>query len=494
MCKHIIGSIATFAPALILVAGSVAQAPWAALRYAATAPASGPVTSLPEPLQRAVTSRLSIDTYEIEYAVARYDDGAASGAPYWFRTRGGADDSLAQTALGYDGRYPLLSVEGFPVGACPISELVRDGLRFRYTDGYPDFEVFRAESGWVTDLRMLGMTGSSAPGSSRSLVAFREQLPGKGTGDFWVRQSPAYEVVTYRADSGLEIEWSLAPDKGCNPERVAISRNGQLVQELECQLMPVGNLWFPYRVSFYDARGALQQEVEIDFLEINAPSQPRTLTPEDIGIDVGMATRPNELAPLRGVWDGGQIESFDQWHEEYRRGNRAPGERAREIWSRWRAEDVPTPNSALMTAYRNYLVGATGPTPVRFKPTRLLADAPGARTRILVMWEAYVRAFTARHRLDTDQVQKAWSILKDCLDRADNCLLRAGDELREIGTMRQALRGAAKEADVRHEFSRLVERERELLKPVDSIFQDSLKPRLDSILTRAQRSATSQPR
>jgi hypothetical protein len=101
------------------------------------------------------------------------------------------------------------------------------------------------------------------------------------------------------------------------------------------------------------------------------------------------------------------------------------------------------------------------------------------------LWEEYVREFMRRYELEEQQREKAGLILLDCQKRAQEIIDRRRNELSE--TVSKLL--DADEAGKAEEVAKLRERLRHALRPVDVIFEDSLKPRLEKLPTRAQRAA-----
>lgn len=103
-------------------------------------------------------------------------------------------------------------------------------------------------------------------------------------------------------------------------------------------------------------------------------------------------------------------------------------------------------------------------------------------------WDAYVRDFVARFQLDEAQIQRAQAILDDCKTQAAQYTSRREAEIRRLDDRLVALNQST-DANRGREIARVNEQKTRLLKPIDDIFERSLKPRLERLPTRQQREA-----
>jgi hypothetical protein len=103
-------------------------------------------------------------------------------------------------------------------------------------------------------------------------------------------------------------------------------------------------------------------------------------------------------------------------------------------------------------------------------------------------WEAYVREFIQRYKLDDAQAQRAQTILKDCQELAQGHLQRHKAEIEQLDKKIQSP-GDTKDADKAKMLAELNARRAKLLEPIDEIFEKKLKPGLEKLPTRAQRQA-----
>ncbi|HMQ15168.1 MAG TPA: hypothetical protein PKC49_04265 [Phycisphaerae bacterium] len=99
------------------------------------------------------------------------------------------------------------------------------------------------------------------------------------------------------------------------------------------------------------------------------------------------------------------------------------------------------------------------------------------------LWETYVRDFIRRYQLDQDQCEKAGAILLECQKRAQEIVARRRNDLAEIVSKLLD----ASEAGKAEEAARFRRQLQDGLRPIEAIFEQSLKPRLEKLPTREQR-------
>jgi len=115
--------------------------------------------------------------------------------------------------------------------------------------------------------------------------------------------------------------------------------------------------------------------------------------------------------------------------------------------------------------------------------------APGqAGTDFESQWEAYVREFIQRYKLDDDQTQRAQAILKDCQEQARNYMGKRKSTIEDL----EKRIAEANAANKPKEAKEAQDRKAKLLEPIGQIFEKQLKPKLDRLPTRAQRQAAIQ--
>ncbi|MCH8881067.1 MAG: hypothetical protein IID34_14455 [Planctomycetes bacterium] len=109
-------------------------------------------------------------------------------------------------------------------------------------------------------------------------------------------------------------------------------------------------------------------------------------------------------------------------------------------------------------------------------------------------WERYTREFIARYSLKDSQEQKAWSILKKCQDQGNSYIRRHRAELDKLEARVGELSKSTAAAADREQLAAVRQRLGEKLAPIDDIFENQLKPRLDKLPTRKQRAAVKEAR
>lgn len=130
------------------------------------------------------------------------------------------------------------------------------------------------------------------------------------------------------------------------------------------------------------------------------------------------------------------------------------------------------------------------------------AQPKGAGKNFESEWEKYVRDFIQKYQLNDDQTQRANAFLADCEAQAERLIANKKGELERIEKRENELKtapaaptaaGVAKNAPAADgkakESAELAKRRDELLAPVNRIFEDQLKPKLEKLPTRAQRKA-----
>lgn len=277
-------------------------------------------------------------------------------------------------------------------------------------------------------------------------------------------------VVVTRYDDKFRTTWWLDPKREFNPVRIRTESDGSLVSETRIALDQFDGAWFPREVATYRADAAGEQApvqiLSVIAASFNQPDQPKVLTPADAGFEPGMLVenREPQASGPQLIWDGEKPVPDYEFHERVRAGEIKRGARNRAALDARPA----APPELIEAAQRGLRSDETAPS------------ALGARLRA---WKRYTEDFIKRFGLDDDQAQKARQLLADCEDRARQYVSGHRDRFDPV---ERDLETAAR-SGARDDRGRARERLAELLKPVDEIFEDVLKPRLEKIPTRAQR-------
>ncbi len=289
-----------------------------------------------------------------------------------------------------------------------------------------------------------------------------------------------HEVEMHLPDIDTTIKWYVDPELGWNPVRCEMLYQGEIVNECLPEYELLNGIWFPVTVTYLNSVGDMVSLIDVDSVQLNSADIPRDLSPDILGLGNGMAVLPQSgKRPRRGLTygTGGRLFTSDEYLGLVKAG---------------KIESDPRLAEKLRRALEAGAVEGADEAPER--RTAPQPPAPASQPAIVPnrvddAWEKYTRGFIQRYRLNDEQTQKAWSILRDC-QRQRTSYLRSRRE--QIGAFEERLLLKKSAAD-RDELLRKLE---ELRKPIERIFEERLKPRLDKLPTRAQRKAaetTSQP-
>jgi hypothetical protein len=250
--------------------------------------------------------------------------------------------------------------------------------------------------------------------------------------------------------------------------------------------------------------GRALEVFEVQRAAFNQPDHPPRLTPTHIGLEPGMMV---DYYTTRGapsdslVWDGEKAISAEEFTQRVAAGELEYGARVARALSRYMTLDPKTVSTARaaprpegrsadgtrtgdadgQAARGASDAGARGTAPASSPATDASLTFEGR-------WERYTREFIEQYRLDEEQQQKAWLILRQCQARAkaylasrESAFERLEKRIAEVEEL-----DAAKRPAVQQEL--MAEREA-LFAPVDDIFERQLKPGLEKLPTRAQRQA-----
>jgi hypothetical protein len=101
-------------------------------------------------------------------------------------------------------------------------------------------------------------------------------------------------------------------------------------------------------------------------------------------------------------------------------------------------------------------------------------------------WDKYVREFIAKYQLNDEQSQKANAVLEDCKAQADRYMRGRKTQIEKIDKQVETLKGS-KDKNKAKNLSELTAQRKKIMEPIDRIFEQQLKPRLERLPTRAQR-------
>ncbi|MFQ5805722.1 MAG: hypothetical protein ACE5I3_04645 [Phycisphaerae bacterium] len=103
-------------------------------------------------------------------------------------------------------------------------------------------------------------------------------------------------------------------------------------------------------------------------------------------------------------------------------------------------------------------------------------------------WEKYVREFIAKYKLNDEQSQKANAVLEECKSQRDRYLRARQGQIEQIDGQIAELK-KSKDKNKAKRLAQLTDKRQAVMEPVEKIFEQQLKPRLERLPTRAQRRA-----
>lgn len=413
---------------------------------------------LPDALRRMLERREAIRSLSITYGFENFRaESARAGELYQLSTEIARDGAMTHELLGYpDGSLGIFP-DGQTASVMPRRYLFDKGAIWRVREGSvllgyntdPNArEVYRP---W--NLRALGLTFRSF--TDRANLDPRKLIEQPFGGDVSVtykesRRGDLVQVVG-EGPRDAQVLWEIEPEKGWNPTRLVLSAGDRRLFEVLSDLQRFGQVWFPQTVEIRDGDGNIVERVWVQDFAANEDARlPDTFVPADIGAESGMVIDPvGGTSPefLDAVWDGKKILSAEDWERAKRAGIVAPSRKVAGILEKLHDGTYVDPDSDLVRAH---------------------AERAHTAREVLGPWDKYVRDFEKRYSLDDTQTQKAELILVECKDRAVSYC-------------------AAKRRKIEISSTLPPEELQRLMRPLDDIFEHSLKPRLDALLTREQR-------
>jgi hypothetical protein len=123
-----------------------------------------------------------------------------------------------------------------------------------------------------------------------------------------------------------------------------------------------------------------------------------------------------------------------------------------------------------------------GPAPAGHQPANAASQKPESE------WEKYVREFIEKYKLNDEQSQKAHAVLEDCQAQRDRYLRGRAEQLEKLDLQVEELK-KSNDKNKSNNLTQLADKRKALMAPIDEIFTQQLKPRLERLPTRAQRRA-----
>lgn len=442
------------------------------------------IPPLPPALEALKRTRDALRSAEIDWVSIPADD---VNKARWHRNSYARNGDLLCENLGdKDGWTGFDYDTGKGMRRYPQRHLVnKDGL-WEYEVSTPGVSLrprsVRPPEEWHTPYEVLDLRGLAAGASPVLQLRYLSRHFGNSQEcpvERW-EQSMAGDLAVVRGMCNqVVITWYISPAKGWNAERITweLPAPHGITSEMICRLEQYGETWFPREV-YYFSLGKLTQTIRVQAASFDRPDAPAEFTPEHMGVEPGSAISiqdgKSRMGPEIPTWNGERIVMRREWDEDVAAGKRDWGPihkkmfEEREFTSPY---DTDEDRAKRRAAWQKFLVDFS---------TRRHED----------YWVRYVREFIDRFDLNAEQQQRAWSIHGHCREQADSLMRRRKEPLITAATEQAKAQQAGdrvREKQLEAEIDRLRE-------PIDRIFEESLKPRLEALPTPAQRrAASSQP-
>lgn len=418
----------------------------------------------PEPLRRALEAASeNIHTAMAEFVYTDFRGGATRQRYYTWRCAGG---DILCTDRGDENGVLLRNEDGSPMPLQrPVRYLIDEGVGWEYSSGGVVGRAWGSKqpSHRAThDLRKSGINPVVASWPLEAVLSQPERANGPATFEQERLEDGTWHVaVHWELTNGVPSRWDHWIDsaRDWNVVRNSVTYDGELLRTNLIDYAQVDGHWFPREVRELAGNGDVVETVGVIYAEVNRPNHPQDFTPADMGLEPGVFVIPIYPGAPFGVWDGQALIG--------------PGEYTRRV-ELGLVQTGPTVRRELERLRTSADATASAPT------YGIVSDPPNFRAGATFesKWEEYTRRLIEDYRLTTEQSQRALSILRDCQARAWDFLRRHREKFE-----------AAERARMTPTASAPAARLKDLLAPIDAIFEQELKPRLEMLPTRAQRNA-----
>lgn len=443
---------------------------------------------LPPILREAIAARTQLQTGLVEYewvrpALSRSSEGRVSTVGKYL-DRFCPDRGWIQVMYpAMAGNQEATAAHGSRDRGQPnaLRSMVQDGLWWRHSDRSLEAQLEMIPASEATDhpdFRALGLSTNLLLGTLETVLD-EASLP-----EPWhFSQDGTIGIVQVTGRSGpLTATWAIDADRGYAPVAVRWEMSESDWIEIRSELAEFDGAWYPSAVtcfrSSYKNGEEPSDKVRILRAEFNRPEHPRHFLPSDIEVVAGMTVKLKQENRFYDyfAWSGQELLTREEWLAKQEKGEVQAHPLVEELLEESKRRIQQDPDG-----YR----------------AALARQLSSAADRFESYWEHYVRRFVDLHQLSTEQVQTARRILRDCQEQARSYCKSMSLEFRRLDSELAEIRERVPPPPLERlqQFDR---KYRELMKPIDRIFEESLKPRLEKVPTRAQleaaaRAATSRP-
>lgn len=234
--------------------------------------------------------------------------------------------------------------------------------------------------------------------------------------------------------------------------------------------------WFPSATNVYQA-GENEPSFTITVEEtiFDDESLPDSLGPEDIGVEIGTNIR-RKGAGSRDLmsWDGEKLAPFIDVARKINRGELEKGPRVKAVFARLQAKDL------VRKAVNQKIKEAGDADTHKQWSTRRSSD------NIFRAWELYVLRFIKFYGLDAGQHNGAMSIYRTIRETGETYLRRKQSDFETLNKKINDLASLSETKNKLKVVDELANERVRLERPLIELFNNKLKPRLASLLTRKQ--------
>lgn len=287
-------------------------------------------------------------------------------------------------------------------------------------------------------------------------------------------------------DREIEIRWEIDPKIDWNPVRSQLRYRGRVINESVVEYEEFDGVWFPRSAKYFDATGDLIAEILVESAQINTDDLPQILTPDHVGFKTGLSVsfvREDGSAEGMTYVAGGGLLPDREYSRLVGEGKIEDDpelvEMANALLERLRSQELEKKQANSGSASQPSVPDSEsgGQRSVSETPSPTIVP-----NRVDDEWERYTHEFIARYKLNDDQSAAAMRVLHDCQEQRTSYLNRQQER---IALLQERATGPKKVGDA----ERITRELDQLREPIQRIFEQQLKPRLDRLPTRAQRQA-----
>jgi len=432
--------------------------------------------TMPDSLRNMLASRKSIQHARIDWSIANTFDRYTLGLPTHYRSLLAGSD-MGVISEGDDFGVSAFNESGDPIPRMRTAEMRNESGTWTLQTDLFFGKLVRTDATPqpMQDVRAVGLLPT--PVTFIALDELLAKYPDTaGTTCFSERRvNGMFEVEGSTVSQRLKIRWTIDPKKDWSPVRVQLIKDQLVLNDCETDYEYVNGIWFPKAARYYGMDGSLVTEIRVNDAKIEGVDLPRELSAEHIGFCTGVQVtafdREDDDESQSDYYfvEGRDLVLAPDFLRMIKQNEVHPDLRCIEFVERMRNRD-PEATAKPMPTLNSRIAFNPSTRPATLRQGRV-------RHRSDDLWERYVAAFIRHFSLDAEQTQKAQLILRECVDRREP-LLR--DRRRELASM---LDRAMATESVDRTVSELLAR---FLEPIDRIFEEQLKPRLDRLPSRAQ--------